>query len=165
MARRPVTPQAPPPELEEEEQDEGVDVIEIEGSLEDVEKPEDIKPGRYLAEITGVEIRQGPKARYYATTFVIPPEEYPSDQREMLEESNPDGITMYWNRVMVPRSAGDQRSLFRVKQWMQVIGLDTATNRIDPNDWMGQSAILVLQTGTWQGEKRSEIKRVEKADR
>jgi len=164
MARRPVTQPEPAVEDDENEQ-EGVDIIEIEGSLDDVEKPEDIRPGRYLAEITGVEIRQGPKARYYATTFVIPPEEYPSDQREQLEESNPDGVTMYWNRIMVPRSSGDQRSLFRVKQWMATLGLDTATNRIDPNDWMGQSAILVVQTGQYQGEKRPEIKRVEKADR
>jgi hypothetical protein len=165
MARKPTPTPVEEEEIADDQDDGSVDIIEIEGSLDEIEKPQDIKAGRYLAEITNVEIRQGPKARYYAVTFVIPPEEFPSDQAEALEESNPDGIQIYWNRVMVPRSGSDQRSLFRVKQWMATIGLDTATNRIDPSEWMGQQAMLVVQHGTWQGEKRPEIKRVEKADR
>lgn len=163
MARKPVT--ASTPEPEEEEDDQGIDVIELEGNLDDVEKPEDIKPGRYLAEVVGVEKRQGPKAKYYAVTFVIPPDEYPTDQKDVLEDSNPDGITMYYNRIMVPRSSQDRRTLHRIKQWMSALDLDTATNTIDPNDWMGQSAILVVGDSVYQGEKRPEIKRVEKADR
>lgn len=163
MARKPIT-NAPEPE-EEEEDEQGIDVIELDTSLEDVEKPEDIKPGRYLAEVVGVEKRQGPKAKYYSVTFVIPVEEYPTDQKDTLEDSNPDGITMYYNRIMVPRSSQDRRTLHRIKQWMDALGLDTATNTIDPNDWMGQSAILVVGDSVYQGEHRPEIKRVEKADR
>jgi hypothetical protein len=160
MAKKPTND-----EIIETTNEDTLDVLEIESNLADVPKPLDLPAGRYLGEITNVQQREGPKMRYYSVAFLIPPEEYPPQVREELEESYPDGVQLYHNRVMVPRSGADRRSIYRVTQFMAAIGLNTNTNVINPNDWMGQKATLVTRIGEWNGEKRPEIQDVQSAER
>lgn len=161
MAKKPQTEVVETESMDEDT----LDILQIETNLADVPKPLDLPAGRYLAEIVNVQQRQGPKMRYYNVIFLIPPEEYPPQIREELEESYPDGVQMYYNRIMVPRSGGDRRSIYRVTQFMGILGLDTNTNVINPNDWMGQKATLVTRIGEWNGEKRPEIGDVQSAER
>lgn len=152
MARR-------PQKLEEEHNEEAVtqdlSIIELDGSLEDAEKPPELPPAVYTGEIQGVQLKDSQKGnQYFAISFKIPPDEIPANMRDHYE----DGATMFYNRLMYPK---DARSKFNLKKFVQAIGLSTNTTVLDPNDWMGCQAKLRLRMGTFEGEKRAEIASVE----
>lgn len=136
-------------------------LIELDESLADVEKPAEIAAGVYVGEVQDVQIQQSQKGnRYFAIKFVIPPDELPADIRDDFE----DGAILYWNRNIVPNGR-DRRALFNLRKLVEAFGLDSNTNAIDPNEWMGRKARLRVVMGKWQGEDRAEIKAVEAAER
>lgn len=136
-------------------------LIELDESLADVEKPAEIAAGVYTGEVQDVQIQQSQKGnRYFAIKFVIPPDELPADIRDDFE----DGAILYWNRNIVPNGR-DRRALFNLRKLVEAFGLDSNTNAIDPNEWMGRKARLRVVMGKWQGEDRAEIRAVEAAER
>lgn len=141
--------------------DEGSDelgVIELDESLADVEKPAELPAGTYIAEVQDVQRQTSTKGNdYFAIKFVIPPDEIPADIRDDFE----DGAVLYWNRQLVPV---DRRSKFNMRRLIESLGLDSQTNRIDPNEWMGRQARLRVVMGKYNGEQRAEIRAVEAAE-
>lgn len=132
---------------------EPIGIISLEDNLSDVEKPPEVPAGRYKAEVQDVQLPTSQKGnQYFAVKFVIPSEELPADVRE----SYPDGAILYHNRVIVP-DKGNRRALYNLKQFVEALGLDSNTTEIDPNQWMGQEATLVVRMGKYQGEERAEI--------
>lgn len=141
--------------------DEPMEILELEGSLSDAEKPKEIPAGKYIGEIQSVELATSSKGNsYYAIQFRIPPDELPADIAEQYEE----GAVLFWNRVMKPKGRSDARALFNLKKFISALGLDTNITTIDPNEWMGQSARLVVKNGRYQGEDRAEITAVEASE-
>lgn len=141
--------------------DEPMEILELEENLADAEKPKEIPAGKYLAEIQSVEKATSGKGNsYFAIQFRIPPDELPADIAEQYEE----GAVLFYNRVMVPKGRADARSLFNLKKFVQALGLDTNITTIDPNEWMGRPARLIVKNGRYQGEDRAEISAVEAAE-
>lgn len=143
--------------------DEGepMDIIELEENLEDAEKPAELPPGKYKGEVQNVQsAKSGAGNDYYAVQFRIPPEEIPADIREQYE----DGALLFWNRTIKPRSGADRRAIYNLKKFVTALGLNTNVTTIDPNEWMGQEATLIVVSGTYQGERRAEIRAVESAE-
>ncbi|MCI0557500.1 MAG: hypothetical protein MN733_03315 [Nitrososphaera sp.] len=134
---------------------EELDIIELDQNLEDVEEPDLLPPGWYIGEIQSVEIRpnQAGTGRYFATKFVVPPENFPADYDP---ENWPDGCALYYNLVRVPRQ-GDRRAISNVKKFMQKLGLSLSTSRIDPNEWIGRRAKLKVVNSEYQGVEREAI--------
>lgn len=142
-------------------EEEGVGLIELEESLADAEKPKEIPAGKYIAEIQDVQNATSGKGNsYFAIQFRIPPDELPADIAEQYE----DGALLFWNRVMIPKGRTDRRGLFNLKKFVEALGLDSNTTTIDPNDWMGRPARLVVKSGKYLGEERAEISAVEAAE-
>lgn len=143
-----------------DDEGEELGLIELDESLDDVEKPEELAAGTYEAEVQDVQVQTSSKGnKYFAVKFVIPPEQIAAD----LREGFPDGAVLYWNRQVVPK-AGDRRAMWNLKRFIEALGLPTNTNQIDPNEWMGQRARLRVRMGKWEGQERAEIQSVEAAE-
>lgn len=141
---------------------EDLDVIELEESLADVEKPAELPAGLYVGEVQDVQVATSAKGNlYYSVRFFIPPDEIPADIQDQFE----DGTSLFWNRQIKPRDGKDRRALFNLRRFVEALGLDANTTSIDPNDWMGQRARLrVRQTINPRGPasgKRAEIGSIE----
>src|SRR4249919_2422181 len=141
--------------------DEPMGIIELEDSLAEVEKPQEIPAGKYVGEIQSVEERTSANGNtYYAIQFRVGPEELPADVAEEYE----DGALLFWNRLLKPRSRSDRRALFNLRKFIEAIGLDSNTTSIDPNEWMGRQARLHVRMGKYQGEDRAEIGSLEASE-
>jgi hypothetical protein len=143
-----------------DDEGEPLSVIELEENLAEVDKPPELSPGPYKAEVQDVQINTSGKGnRYFAVKFVIPTENLPAD----MQENYPDGAVFYWNRNIVPNGR-DRRALFNLRQFVEALGLDSNTSAIDPNEWMGRPATLRIRMGKYQGVPRAEIASVEAAE-
>lgn len=141
--------------------DEPLDVVEFEDSLADVERPPDIRQGKYIAECQ--DIQKGVSANkgneYYAIKLMIPNEELGQD----IQEHYPDGFPTNWNRQLVPKG-NDRRTLYNLRKLVEAFGLDSNTTSFDPNDLMGRKVTVVMGPGpVYQGERRMEVKSLELA--
>lgn len=135
-------------------------VLELDENLADAEKPPEIPAGAYLGEIQDVQTPTSGKGnQYYQILFVISPENLPEQVREHYE----DGAKLFWNRILVPVK-GNRRALYNLRLFVEALGLDSNTNTIDPNEWMGRQAKLRIVMGKYQGEERAEIRAVEAAE-
>jgi hypothetical protein len=142
------------------EQNETLDILELEDSLADIEKPAELPPGLYTGEVQDVQLAMSGKGnRYYSIRFKIPHSEIPA----AIADGYEDGATLYWNRQVVP-GPRDRRSLFSLRKLIEALGLDPKTRTVDPNEWMGRQARLRVTSGSWQGESRAEIKGIEVAE-
>ena len=142
--------------------DEPLGIVELEGNLADAEKPPEVPPGKYVAEVQSVQAQNSQAGNpYWSIRFLIPPEELPAGVAEHYE----DGASLYWNRQLVPRSAADRRTVFSLKNLYTSLGLDPNITTVDPNDWMGCKALLTVRSGTYLGESRAEIASLAPTDR
>lgn len=139
---------------------EPIGIIELDENLGDAEKPEEIPPGLYTAEVQDVQTPVSGKGNtYFAIKFVVAPDDLPAD----IREDYPDGAVLFWNRVIVPKK-GDRRALFALRKFVESIGIDSNTTSIDPNEWMGRQARVRVVHDRYQGEIRAQIKSVEAAE-
>lgn len=137
--------------------DDGLDVLELDESLADVEKPPEVPPGLYVGEVQDVQKADSAKGNsYYKIKFVITSQELPAELQDQFE----DGAVLFWNRQIVPTQK-DRRALFNLKKFVESLGLDANTTRIDPNDWMGCQARLRIRHTKYEGEMRAEIQSVD----
>lgn len=141
--------------------DEPMGVMELDENLADVEKPKEVPPGKYTGEVQSVEEKPSAAGNtYFAVQFRIPPDELPADIADQYEE----GSLLYYNRIIKPRGKTDRRALFNLRKFIEALGLDSNTTTIDPNDWMGRQARLMVRMGKYQGEERAEIAAVEASE-
>jgi hypothetical protein len=141
--------------------DDPMGIIELEDNLADVEKPREVPPGKYVAEIQDVQEQMSKAGNtYYAIQFRVAPEELPQDYVDEYE----DGAIFFWNRLLKPKGRSDRRALFNLRKFIESIGLDANTTSIDPNEWMGRQVRLHTAMGKYQGEDRAEIRSIEAAE-
>lgn len=146
--------------MADDEDGETLGLIELEDNLSDAEKPPELPAGNYTGEIQSIEVATSQKGNeYFAIAFKIAPSEIPADMQDDFE----DGATLFYNRIVKPKK-GDRRALYNLRQFIEKIGLDSNTNVIDPNSWMGQEARLKVVHEKYQGESRAQIKSIESAE-
>lgn len=139
---------------------EEIGIIELDANLSDIEKPPELPPGKYVAEVQGVEIRNSQAGnQYFAIKMVVPTEEIPADVAEHYD----DGAVLFWNRNIVPNGK-DRRALYNLKKLIQALGLKDNTTTIDPNEWMGCKARITITHEKYEGENRAQIKMLEPAE-
>lgn len=136
-------------------------IIELDDDLENVEKPKDISAGWYVAEVQDVKKKtSGAGNEYYAITFVVNQSELPPD----VADDYPDGLVLYYNRVMVP-TRNNRRALWRLKSFVQALGLSAAGTEIDPSEWMGCTAKVKISLRAFNGERQPNVDAVEAAEK
>ena len=130
-------------------------IISLDMNLADVERPPEIPVGRYVGEIQSVEQKtSGAGNEYFAIRILVPNENIPAEVAEHYE----DGALFFYNRLLVPK-AGDRRSLWNLRQFVEKLGLDANTNEINPNEWMNQTVgIVVGMEKNQDGELRSSVR-------
>lgn len=143
------------------EEDGELDILELEDNLSDVEKPAELPPGMYTAEVQDVQtaISQGKGNKYYAIRLHVPADEISAD----VKDDFPDGATLSWNRQIVPKK-GDRRSLYSLRKLIEAMGLNPNTTTIDPNEWMGCHVRIKVRHKPYEGEMRAEISAIEAAE-
>ena len=130
-------------------------IIQLDMNLSDAERPPEIPVGRYTGEIQSVETKtSGAGNEYFALRILVPSENIPAEVAEHYE----DGALFFYNRLLVPK-AGDRRSMWNLRQFVEKLGLDTNTNEVNPNEWMNQSiGIVVGMEKNLDGELRSSVR-------
>jgi hypothetical protein len=133
---------------------EELSIITLDEDLSDVEKPPELPVGKYEGEVQEVGVQTSQKGnQFYAIKIIIPQENIPAS----VQEHFPDGAVLYWNRQLVVTPTSDRRTKFNLRKMMEAFGLDTSVREIDPTQWMGCSVGVVIKSGKYQGETRSEI--------
>jgi hypothetical protein len=142
-------------------EDNELDILELEDNLEDIEKPPELPPGMYTAEVQDVQkaVSQNKGNNYYAIRLHIPESEIAPD----VKADFPDGATLSWNRQVIPKK-GDRRALFSLRKLIEAMGLNAATTTVDPNEWMGCHVRVKVRHKPYEGEMRAEIQAIEAAE-
>jgi hypothetical protein len=136
-------------------------IIELDMNLADVQDFEILPDSKYPGVCTAAELRTSDKGnQYYYTNWKIEPENYPADYDV---ENNPEGTTLNYSRIQAPTS-GSRREISAVKKHYAAMGLSLKTSKIDPSEWVGQKALLVVGHETYNGEARNSIVAVESLD-
>lgn len=135
--------------------------IDLDMNLEDYEDFETLPKGEYPGECTTAEVRTSDKGnQFFYTLWKIDPSDYPADYDV---SNNPDGTVLNFSRLSVP-SAQNRRAVTAVKKFYKALGLDLKTNTINPEDWVGKKAKLVVGAEKYNGEDRNNISAVENID-
>jgi len=147
-------------QVQEQEENQELDIVELEDSLADVEKPKELRPGVYLGEVQDVQkLTSGKGNQYYAIKIVIASDEIPADAKDDF----PDGVILYWNRQIVPKK-GDRRALYNMRKLYEAMGLSSNVTVIDTGEWMGCQVRVRVRHKPWEGEMRAEIQSLEAAE-
>ncbi len=133
-------------------------IIELDMNLEDFEDFEPLSKGEYPGECTVAEVRTSDKGnQYFYTMWKIDASDYPADYDVA---NNPDGTILNYSRLAVP-SAQNRRAVTALKKFYAALGLKLKTSTIDPSEWVGQKAKLVVGMEAYNGENRNSISAVE----
>lgn len=136
-------------------------IFELGMNLSDAEAAPLLPQGDYEAEITNVEKRMSDKGNsYFSLQFRIDPTVMPPDID--ADTHYPEGARLSYNRIMCPD--GTQRTLYRLKKFIEALGLPTNTSTIDIAEWMNRTAKVRIKHSTWEGEERMEIAGVHALD-
>lgn len=136
--------------------DEPLELIELEDNLANAEKPPELPNGIYDAEIQSVSSGTSASGNQnFQIQCKIDTDAIPANMTEFF----PDGSTLTYSRLLKPRS-GDRRDMYNLKKFVEALGLDTNSNAIDPNDWMGQRCRVRIKGSMYQGEMRAGIQEI-----
>lgn len=136
-------------------------ILDLDMNLEEFEDFEPLPAGEYPAEVRSAEARISDKGNeYYYMVFNIHPDDFPADY---AIENAPEGMNLVYARVQKP-DPKNRRSITQVKNLYRALGLSLKTSTINPGDWEGKKAKLVLGKSEFNGEMRNEIKGLEALD-
>lgn len=136
-------------------------ILELDMDLESFEDFEPLPAGEFPAEVRSAELKVSDKGNeYYYIVFNIHPDDFPADY---AVENAPEGMNLVFARVQKP-DPKNRRSITAVKNLYRALGMDLKTSRINPGDWEGKRAKLVVDRSEFNGETRNGIKSVEALD-
>lgn len=136
-------------------------ILELDMNLEAFEDFEPLPSGEYPAELRSAELRISDKGNeYYYLVFNIHPDDFPADY---AVENAPEGMNLVYARIQKP-DPKNRRSITAVKNLYRALGMDLKTSTINPGDWEGRRAKLVVDRSEYQGEIRNGIKSIEALD-
>jgi hypothetical protein len=128
-------------------------IIEFDVDLNDVEKPEELPPGQYMATITKAEEKTGKASgsRYLAISIIIPPEQFPATYDA---ENAPMGFPMTFNRTSLEPS---KRAMWRLKTMLTELGIPFS-NKLDLAEFVNRRVMVEVVHEAYEGEDRAQIK-------
>lgn len=136
-------------------------IIELDMNLEDYEDFEPLPNGAYPATVTLAEMRTSDKGNdYYYMTFQVHPDDFPADY---AVENAPEGLNLVYARVQKP-DAKNRRSTTNAKNLMRALGINLKTSVINPGEWEGKKAKLVLKKDKFNGQDTNQIVSIEALD-
>lgn len=136
-------------------------ILDLDMNLEDFDDFEPLPAGPYPATVTEAQLKMSDKGNeYYYVVFQVHPDDYPADY---AVENAPEGTNLVYARVQKP-TAKDRRSITAVKKLYRALGLSLKTATVNPGDWEGKKAKVVVKNSKWNGEPRAEIESVETID-
>lgn len=136
-------------------------ILELDMNLEEYEDFEPLPDGQYPATVTLSEMRTSDKGNdYYYITFQVHPDDFPADY---AVENAPEGLRLVYARVQKP-DPRNRRSITGVKNLMRALGMSLKSSVINPGEWEGKKAKLVVGKQEWNGEIVNTIKGVEALD-
>lgn len=157
----PVTETAKQPQKESKMAKDGNGILELDMNLEDFEDFEPLPDGAYPGTVTLAEARVSDKGNeYYYITFQVHPDDFPADY---AVENAPEGLNLVYARVQKP-DPKNRRSITGVKNLFRALGIPLKTSVINPGEWEGKKAKLVLGRQDWNGQEINTIKAVEALD-
>lgn len=136
-------------------------IVELDLNLDDYDDFEPLPGGAYPATVTLSEMRTSDKGNdYYYMTFQIHPDDYPADY---AVENAPEGTNLTYARVQKP-DPRNRRSITNVKNLMRALGVPLKTSVINPGEWEGRKAKLVIKKDNFNGMPNNSIVSVESID-
>lgn len=136
-------------------------IVELDLNLEDYDDFEPLPAGAYPATVTLSEMRTSDKGNdYYYITFQVHPDDYPADY---AMENAPEGTNLTYARVQKP-DPRNRRSITNVKNLMRALGVNIKTSVINPGEWEGKKAKLVIKKDNFNGMPNNSIVSVEALD-
>jgi hypothetical protein len=132
----------------------GLSLIEFSEDLSNAEAPTPLPPNIYPATITSAEMRTSQTSgnKYLAAQFHINADSYPPD----FTDGDMDGMTLTYNRVLLE---DNKNARYRLRKFLEAVG-GPLGRTLDPTDLVGLTANVDVGEETYEGEKRSVIKRV-----
>jgi len=129
-------------------------ILSYSTDLSTAEPPAPLPAGPYPAEIVSATERTGGSgSKYLNVIFRISPSSYPAD----FTDGDPDGVEIHYNRIQTDDTG---RNRFRMRQFLERIGVPTMGNRVDLNSLMGMTATVEITHQEYEGEQRAQIARV-----
>lgn len=136
-------------------------IVELDMNLADYDDFEPLPAGEYPATVTLSEMRTSDKGNdYYYLTFQVHPDDYPADYPV---ENAPEGTNLVYARVQKP-DPRNRRSITNVKNLMRALGCDIKVSVINPGEWEGKKAKLVLKKDNFNGMPNNSIVSIEALD-
>lgn len=133
-------------------------IIELEQNLEDFEDFEPLPAGTYEGVVTSAEMKISDKGNeYYYVVWNIHPDAFPADY---AVDNAPDGLSLLYARLQKP-DVNNRRSITSVKNFYRSLGMKLKTSVINPGEWEGKKAALVVGIEPFNGEPRNVIKSIE----
>lgn len=128
-------------------------VMEFSEDVTTAEAPEPLPAGEYTAEIRQVEMKTSAAGTTYAAvSFFIPADQYPAD----YTDGNPDGTILVYRRV---RYEDSPRGRYQTRKFCEAIGAPMG-RVINAMDWIGLTAVVVIDHEQYEGELQARISRV-----
>jgi len=136
-----------------------MDLIKLNTAIEEMEEYEPLPAGLYTAELRDLEVRHSekqPNGFFYAQ-LRIDPQDYPAD----YDAANaPEGVTVVYARVQMP-DANNRRTVKPFKNFLKAMGVTTAGDTFDPQDWIGRSLQVLLSVNDYQGSPVNNVEAVQ----
>ena len=136
-------------------------IIDLDMNLDEYEDFEPLPSSAYPGTCIQSEMRTSDKGNdFYYLVFQIDPADYPVDY---APENAPEGMRLTWARTQKP-TAANRRSVTGVKRLLKALGMPMNVARINPGEWEGKKAKLIVGQGEWLGDPNNQIERLEALD-
>jgi len=131
-------------------------ILDFSTDISDAEAPKALPAGDYPAKIVAAEVgtSQASGKRRADVTFRIMPEDFPADYEDAEAFADGKDVHAY---ISVEDNAAVR---FRLRRFCEAIGAPMSS-RMDINDWIGKSAIITIETDTFEGIDRERFRKVE----
>lgn len=131
-------------------------ILDFSQDISEAEAPKPLPAGDYPAKIVSAEVgtSQASGKKRVDVTFRIAPEDFPADYEDA--ESFADGKDVH----AYIGAEDNQPARYRMRRFCEAIGAPMS-NRLDTNEWIGKSAIITIETETFEGIARERFKKVE----
>lgn len=127
-------------------------IIEFDEDLNDVEKPEELPIGKYLADITKAESKTSKSSgsKYLGLSMTIPPEQFPATYDV---ENAPQGFPCSFNRLSLEPT---KRAKYRLKTKLTELGIPFS-NKLDLAEFVGRKVMVEITHEPYEGEQRAQV--------
>lgn len=134
-----------------------ISIVEFSEDINTQERPEELPPGEYDADIREAKSALSGKGNRYAViSLFVRAEEYPPT----FTDGNPDGTTLIFRRLSLE---DNPRSRFQIKEFYERIGLPAPGRQVDLSQLMGHRVRILVNHEPYDGHPRANVMKVLRA--